>query len=97
MGSVTITSVSAGRGQKTGRATVVVRDDVDALVEGATINGEFIGDINEELSDVSDANGNAVFDTSTSWKGGITLEFCVNTITHPDLADYAGGPVCSSL
>jgi len=97
VGSVTVTSVSQGKGQKTARATVEIRDDVGALVEGATVLGEFIGDINEELSGSTGANGSVSFDTSTTYKGGITLEFCVNTITHPDLTDYNGGPVCSSL
>jgi FtsP/CotA-like multicopper oxidase with cupredoxin domain len=97
VGSVTVTSVSQGKGEKIGRATVVVRDDVGALVEGATVNGEFIGGFNVELSGITDANGSVDIDTPSTYKGGITLEFCVNTINHPVLADYNGGAVCSSL
>lgn len=96
--SVTVTSISVSKGQKTGRATVVIRDDVGALVTNATVSGEFSGGINEpEVTAQTDGNGNVTFDTTATFKGGINLTFCVNTVTHPVLTAYSGYPVCGSL
>lgn len=98
--SVTVTSVSApaGKGQKLGRATVIVQDDVGGLVENATVSGEFSGDMIETgLSAGTDQGGSVTFDTTDTFKGNVNLTFCVNSVSHPDLNDYAGPEVCGSL
>ncbi|MDH3292762.1 MAG: multicopper oxidase domain-containing protein [Acidimicrobiia bacterium] len=99
VGSINVTTVNVGKGQKRARATVVVVDDTGAPVAGATVTGDFLGTFNEP--DVSggptDASGTTVLQTAGTAKGGITVTFCVTGITHPDLTDWAGPPSCASL
>jgi fibronectin type 3 domain-containing protein len=98
VGSVTVTSVSAGKGQKNGKATIVVRDDLGALVQNATVSGEFSGDIDEpEVTGTTGQNGSVSFSTTATFKGTISLTFCVNSVSHPSLTGYSGSPVCGSL
>lgn len=98
VGSITLSTVNVSKGVKTGQATVVVHDNLGDVVEGATVNGEFRGDANEEdLSDVSDATGSTVFDTSATFKGKVNLSFCVTSITHGTLANYTGPEICGEL
>ena len=97
--SVTVTTVGVAKGFKYGQATVVIRDDLGGLVQGATVTGEFSGDITSpDLSEVTDASGTAVFDDpDQTVKGKFSLTFCVTGVTHPTLSDYSGPPVCGSL
>ena len=97
--SITVTTAGAGRGFKRGRATVVVRDDLGGLVENATVNGEFSGDITDVgLSGITGSDGSTVIDSDATIKGKVSnLTFCVTSITHASLADYTGLEVCKSL
>jgi FtsP/CotA-like multicopper oxidase with cupredoxin domain len=98
VGSISLSSVGVGKGLKTGRATVLVHDDLGGVVENATVHGEFRGDLNEQdLSGVSDASGNVEFNTSGTFKKKVSLEFCVTSISHGTLLDYSGVEVCGSL
>ena len=52
--------------------------------EGALVKGSFSGTITENnLSASTDANGVAVFDTSTAAKGSVSFDFCVTEISDP--------------
>jgi hypothetical protein len=97
LGSVVVTTVNVGKGAKQGRATVVVVDDLGGLVAGATVTGDFSGTFNEPgVSDPpTDATGTTVIDTVGSAKGGVSVTFCVTSITHPTLNDWVGN-VCAS-
>jgi FtsP/CotA-like multicopper oxidase with cupredoxin domain len=96
LGSLEVTTVNLGKGQKRGQATVVVVDDLGGLVEGATVTGDFTGDFDEPgVSGTTDATGTAMIDTSGTAKGGVSLTFCVTSITHLELTDWAGN-VCES-
>jgi FtsP/CotA-like multicopper oxidase with cupredoxin domain len=97
--SVVVTTIDVGKGFKYGSATVVIRDDLGGPVVGATVYGEFSGDISTQgLSADTDTNGTAVFeDPSQTVKGKLNLTFCATSVTHPTLVNYLGPPVCSSL
>ena len=97
IGSVTVTTVNIGQGQKRGRAIVVVVDDLGAPVAGAIVTGDFSGTLNEPgvSGSPTDATGTTVIDTTGSAKGGVSVTFCVTSITHPTLSDWIGN-VCAS-
>ena len=98
--SITVTTVSAGKGDKKGRATVIVSDDQGNLVANAVVTGQFSGSFSETLtSTATSSSGEAVLDTVNSAKGGVSVTFCVTSISHPALQDFSANPgeVCSSL
>ena len=78
---VTTGTQGAGKGQKFGRATVTVVDNLGAPVVGANVSGTFSGTWNEAVSGITDTSGTVVFLTTTSTGGGVTVNFCVNTLT----------------
>jgi hypothetical protein len=98
VGSVNVTTVSSGKGFKSGQATVVVVDDLGGLVAGATVTGNFSGTFNETgVSDPpTDAMGTTVINTSESKKGSVSRTFCVTSITHPTLNDWVGNACASN-
>lgn len=96
--SVTLSTVNQGRGQKRGRAVVVISDGSNP-VAGATVTGDFTGTFNEPgRTKVTDANGSATIDTNDTAKGSISLTFCVTSVTDGPggLPDFTG-EVCGSL
>ncbi len=97
VGSISVTTISIGQGQKRGQATVVVVDDQGGLVEGAVVTGNFSGSFNEPgvSGPPTDATGTTVINTVGSKKGGVSVTFCVTSITHPVLMDWVG-EVCGS-
>ena len=97
VGSVSVHIVRAGQGFNQGHATVVVVDDLGAPVAGAVVTGDFTGTISESgvTGPATDANGTTVIQTTTSVKGSVSLTFCVTSIDHPTLTDWAGS-VCAS-
>ena len=95
VGSLTVSVVNIGQGEKIGRAEVLVVDDLGNPVDGATVSGNFTGTITEAATGVSDAGGLAVLDTNGSAKGKVSVTFCVTAITHPSLTDFSG-EVCAS-
>lgn len=97
VGSVAVTTVSAGKGLKYGQATVVVVDDQGNPVSGALVSGAFSGDITEQVIEAqTGATGSVTVTTSQSAKRISVLSFCVTSITHPALQNFSGS-VCSSL
>ncbi|MBY6210352.1 family 16 glycosylhydrolase [Microbulbifer agarilyticus] len=79
--SVVTGTQDAGRGTKSGTATVTVLDDLGNPVSGATVTGDFSGTWSESASAVTDANGVATLVTSGTAKGGVTVNFCVSDVS----------------
>jgi FtsP/CotA-like multicopper oxidase with cupredoxin domain len=101
LGSLVVTAEGVGQGFKRGRADVVVVDDQNNLVEGATVTGLFSGTFNSDPesppSGNTDAAGAVTLATFDSAKGKVSVTFCITSITHPTLSDYAGTPAdCAS-
>jgi FtsP/CotA-like multicopper oxidase with cupredoxin domain len=101
VGSITVSTVSAGKGQRIGRAVVVVVDDQGSPVADATVSGEFSGDINQSVtgSMPTDAGGSTPIDSTQSAKTVKNLTFCVTGITHDSLQAFTAAPgaVCGAL
>ncbi|GLX77386.1 hypothetical protein tinsulaeT_07260 [Thalassotalea insulae] len=79
--NIITTTQSAGKGQKFGKATVTVVDNLGTPVSGATVSGIFSGTWNEVTSGVTDSNGEVSILTSTSVGGAVDVNFCVDTLT----------------
>jgi hypothetical protein len=95
--SITVSTVNAGKGVKSGQAMVVVEDDQGNVVSGAVVSGEFSGTFTESPpTEITDGSGSAIFTTSGSQKGGVSLTFCVIGITYPGLDDFSDTE-CASL
>ncbi len=89
LGSLSVTTFGVGKGFKKGRATVVVVDDLGKPVAGATVAGYFSGTFDETVTPAATGDdGSVVFETSGSAKGGVSVTFCITSITHPDLDDW---------
>lgn len=96
--SITLTTVGAGKGRKTGRAVVVVHDGQGIPVPGATVEGGFSGSYNEPASGTTGADGSVTLDTAGSAKGGVAFTFCVSAVNHAVLSYNAPpGGDCQSL
>jgi FtsP/CotA-like multicopper oxidase with cupredoxin domain len=97
VGSVTVSTFNAGQGNKGGRATVVVLDNLGNPAAGATVTGDFSGAFIEPgvSGSPTDASGTTVIDTGGTQKGSVNVTFCVTDVAHPDLTDWMG-EVCAS-
>ncbi len=84
--SITVSHNSLSKGRKQGHSEVIIVDDQDNPVQGASVTGSFSGDLVETLTVTTDVTGLAVFDTSNTVKGSISLTFCVDDVTHSGLA-----------
>jgi len=101
LGSISVGTVSEGRGQKRGQAVVVAEDDTGAPVSGAVVSGYFNQSFDDtiEASDPTGADGSTTMLTSGTLKGGVTVGFCVESIIDPsetltDLLFDPGAEVC---
>jgi len=81
VGSVVTDIQTAGKGQKFGTATITVADDLGNPVAGASVSGTFSGSWTESASGITDANGSVTFVTSNSLGGGVTVNFCVSSLS----------------
>jgi hypothetical protein len=81
--SITVTTVTVGKGEKKGHAQVVIADNNGQPVPGANVTGTFTGDINESGTETTDAGGQAVIETTGKAKGGVAIMFCVNDVVGP--------------
>lgn len=102
VGSITVSFVGVGGGNKVGQADIIVTDDLGSPISGAVVSGEFTGSFNETISasPVTDANGQTVVSTTQAGKVKKgTLSFCVTAITHDTLLDFTAAPgqVCGTL
>ena len=85
--SVTVTTVNVGKGEKKGHAQVVIVDNNGDPVLGALVTGSFSGDLNEQNPPMpTDANGQAVIETTGTAKGGVSIMFCVDNVMHTTLS-----------
>jgi beta-glucanase (GH16 family) len=89
--SITTGTVAAGGGSKFGLATVTVKDNQGNPVPNATVTGTFSGSFNETKSGVTNSSGVASIQTTAKLKGTLTVNFCVNNITHNSLTYNAAG------
>ncbi len=97
VGSITVSTVNAGKGAKHGRAEIVVEDDQGNAVADARVSGQFTGDIAEGVIGVeTDISGSVIVITIETAKPLKNLTFCVTFIDHDELVDFSGS-VCSSL
>jgi subtilisin family serine protease len=85
VGSITVTTLNMGRGQKKGRAEVFIVDETGNPVANALVSGSFTGSLNESASKTTSSAGLAVLETTGTAKGGVIFTFCVESVAHPDL------------
>lgn len=84
--SIVTGTADAGKGSKYGSATVTIVDDLGQPVANAMVSGTFSGSFSEQNSALTNSAGDAVILTSGSAKGTLTVEFCVDNVTHASLA-----------
>jgi len=99
LSSITVSTVSESKGQKRQRAVVAVTDNNGTPVEGAVVTGDFSGSITQNgVTATTDPSGNATLDTDTTAKGGVSFEFCVNSIEDPaGILETFDTVTCASL
>ncbi|HSR67311.1 MAG TPA: family 16 glycosylhydrolase [Acidobacteriota bacterium] len=76
----------AGMGQKFGTATVTVRDNNGDPVADVNVTGTFSGTFSETANAVTDANGEAVLQTQSTAGGKVTVNVCVDNLSHATLS-----------
>jgi hypothetical protein len=80
--NISLSTVNAGQGNKQGRATVTVHNDLGNPVENALVSGTFSGDFTETVNDVlTNASGVATLTTVGKAKGKIDFRFCVDNVS----------------
>lgn len=77
---VSTATLSAGKGKKYGLANITITDNLGSPVSGVNVSGSFSGTWNESASGVTDVNGIASIQTSTSSSGSVTVSYCVNNV-----------------
>ncbi|MDX1617427.1 MAG: family 16 glycosylhydrolase [Balneolaceae bacterium] len=83
--SIVTGTQNAGQGNKHGTATVTIHDDQENPVSEATVTGTFSGTFNETVSGQTGSDGTVTLVTSGTAKGNVTVEFCVDDVTHASL------------
>jgi hypothetical protein len=78
--------VSASGGNKYGSTTVTIKDNLGNPVPNATVTGTFSGSYTDTKSGVTGANGAVDIVTTSTAKGTVTVNFCVNNVTHGSLS-----------
>lgn len=91
--SIVTGTADAGKGAKYGIATVTVNDDLGNPVEGASVSGTFSGSFNEQATAITGTDGKALLQTQASAKGSVTVELCVDDISHTGLIYDSGSNV----
>lgn len=79
-------TTDAGKGWKYGTAAVTILDNTGQPVPSSQVSGTFSGTFNETGTAQTDSNGMAYFQTNATAKGGVTVNFCVDDVTHDTLA-----------
>ena len=78
---ITTGTVNAGQGNKQGRATVTIHDNLGNPVEDATVLGYFADPFDENvvtpIDGLTDANGMATLTTTGTARGNVNVSFCV--------------------
>jgi PKD repeat protein len=79
--SITVQAVDLGGGNKRPRALVTIRDDQGNAVSGATVTGNFSGDVSQTgATGTTGADGVATVDSTASRKGRLKFTFCVTDV-----------------
>ncbi|TVZ60110.1 putative secreted protein (Por secretion system target) [Flavobacteriaceae bacterium MAR_2010_105] len=76
---------NASKGNKHGLATVTILDDSGSPVPGANVTGTFSGTFNETVTGTTGSDGTVNLVTSATAKGGVTVDVCVDDVTHSTL------------
>ena len=87
VGSIVLSTVNAGKGEKNGRAVVTVVDDLGNPISGATVDGTFSGSYSQSVSGTT-SGGTVTFPTSTTPVKRPTFMFCVDSISSVSGLDY---------
>ncbi len=97
--AIVVTKVDLAKGFKKGRAEVVILDESGVAVSSASVTGTFSGDIDETVTATTNSSGLAVLETTTTKKGGLNIDFCVDGVIHATLTYDAGTNVetCDSI
>ena len=94
--SLVVTTDGVGKGQKVGRADILVEDENGNAIEGALVTGDFSGTFAEQgVSSTTDANGLAIVTTSASAKGKVNVTFCVTSVVLSGYNSFTG-PQCGN-
>lgn len=88
--SIVTGTQSAGKGQKHGTATVTILDNNGNPVSNATVTGTFSGTFSETISGSTNSSGTVELVTVGTKKGGVSVDLCVDNVTHGTLAYNAG-------
>ena len=83
--SIVTGTQNVGQGYKHGEATVTILDNIGNPVAGASVTGTFSGTFNETVNGSTGADGTVTLLTSSTAKGGVTVNFCVDNVTHVSL------------
>ncbi len=92
--SMTVSTVSAGRGSSYGRVSIEIGDDLGQPVPGADVTVSFRGDFSDAKTVTTDSLGRAVFTTTTAVRKP-AFEVCVANVVATGL-NYASGEICRS-
>lgn len=80
--SIAVQTVDLGTGNKAPRAFVTIRDDQGNPVSGATVTGDFSGDVSQTgATGTTSADGVATVDSTASRKGRLKFTFCVTDVS----------------
>lgn len=88
--SITLSTISAGKGNKRGQAVISVVDNFGNPVAGATVSGSFSGAFSESTNGVTTTTGSVTLTTSSTAKGGVSFGFCVTNVAHAETTYDAG-------
>ncbi len=83
--SIITGTADAGKGAKFGEVTVRILNDLGQPVSNATVSGTFSGSFSEQNSALTNSDGDAIMQTTGSAKGTVSVEFCVDNVTHATL------------
>ncbi|MFC4723562.1 polysaccharide lyase family 7 protein [Geojedonia litorea] len=83
--SIATGTQNVSKGKKHGLATVTILDNSGAPVAGATVTGTFSGTFNETVVGTTGSNGSVDLVTTTTEKGGVSVDLCVDNVTHATL------------
>lgn len=93
--SIVAEAQNEGRGNKRGMATVTIVDGQGTAASEVTVGGYFTGTFNDPASGTTGSDGSVTFSTSTAARGGVTVDFCVDSVVK-DGYEWAQSPqVCS--
>lgn len=84
--SIVTGTQNAGQGNKRGTATVTIHDSQESPVGGATVTGTFSGTFNETVSGQTGSDGTVTLVTTGTARGGVTVNLCVDDVTHTSLS-----------